>query len=276
MEDTKRRRELGLPEQYLYEKDTKAVNYSDFVNKELVLFSNCDNERSIPSMVDGLKPGQRKVLYSSTLQVWQSASFHCRPHLPEEDDDDVSAAEHLEAGNCVLSCLLFVCLFVCLFFILFYFFQVVFYFYSAAFVTLNVMFMTSHRSISLDLYTNFTPALCYINKLSLYFFCFKLKMKLTDPLDVQDDVFNILQVLFTCLKRSDKREIKVAQLAGSVAEHSSYHHGEQSLMSTIVNLAQNFVGSNNINLLQPIGQFGTRLAGGKDSASPRYIFTLLR
>ena len=68
MEDTKRRRELGLPEQYLYEKDTKAVNYSDFVNKELVLFSNCDNERSIPSMVDGLKPGQRKVLYSSTLQ----------------------------------------------------------------------------------------------------------------------------------------------------------------------------------------------------------------
>ncbi|XP_021916597.1 DNA topoisomerase 2-like isoform X2 [Zootermopsis nevadensis] len=142
MEDTKRRRELGLAEQYLYEKDTKSVNYADFVNKELVLFSNCDNERSIPSMVDGLKPGQRKVL-------------------------------------------------------------------------------------------------------------------------------------FTCLKRNDKREIKVAQLAGSVAEHSSYHHGEQSLMSTIVNLAQNFVGSNNINLLQPIGQFGTRLAGGKDSASPRYIFTLL-
>ena len=70
MEDTKRRRELGLPEQYLYEKDTKAVNYSDFVNKELVLFSNCDNERSIPSMVDGLKPGQRKVLYISTIQVW--------------------------------------------------------------------------------------------------------------------------------------------------------------------------------------------------------------
>merc|ERR1712050_572994 len=44
---------------------------------------------------------------------------------------------------------------------------------------------------------------------------------------------------------------------------------------TIINLAQNFVGSNNINLLQPIGQFGTRLSGGKDSASPRYIFTQL-
>lgn len=47
-------------------------------------------------------------------------------------------------------------------------------------------------------------------------------------------------------------------------------------MSTIVNLAQDFVGSNNINLLLPIGQFGTRLQGGKDSASPRYIFTQLK
>ena len=67
----------------------------------------------------------------------------------------------------------------------------------------------------------------------------------------------------------------MAQLAGSVAELSAYHHGEASLMSTIINLAQNFVGSNNINLLLPIGQFGTRLHGGKDAASPRYIFTAL-
>ena len=143
MEEGRRRKELGLPEVYLYEKDTRAVNYQDFVNKELVLFSNMDNERSIPCLVDGLKPGQRKVL-------------------------------------------------------------------------------------------------------------------------------------FTCLKRKlDKKEIKVAQLAGSVAEMSAYHHGEASLMGTIINLAQNYVGSNNINLLQPIGQFGTRLTGGKDSASPRYIFTQL-
>jgi DNA gyrase/topoisomerase IV subunit A len=81
--------------------------------------------------------------------------------------------------------------------------------------------------------------------------------------------------MFTCFKRNDKREIKVAQLAGSVAEHSAYHHGEASLMSTIINLAQNYVGSNNINLLLPNGQFGTRLQGGKDAASPRYIFTML-
>ncbi|KAK4474630.1 hypothetical protein MN116_001765 [Schistosoma mekongi] len=141
-QERKRRRELGLPEPYLYGKDTRAISYHDFVHKELVLFSNLDNERSIPSVVDGLKPGQRKVL-------------------------------------------------------------------------------------------------------------------------------------FTCLKRNLVREIKVAQLAGSVAELSAYHHGEQSLMSTIIGLAQNFVGSNNLNLLQPIGQFGTRLSGGKDAASPRYIFTSL-
>ena len=54
-----------------------------------------------------------------------------------------------------------------------------------------------------------------------------------------------------------------------------YHHGEQSLNQTIVSMAQDYVGSNNLNLLQPNGQFGTRLLGGKDSASPRYIYTCL-
>ncbi|GFS90370.1 DNA topoisomerase 2-alpha [Nephila pilipes] len=142
MEERKRRRELGLPELYLYAKDTTAVTYNDFVNKELILFSNMDNERSIPSAVDGFKPGQRKVL-------------------------------------------------------------------------------------------------------------------------------------FTCIKRNDKREVKVAQLVGSVAEQSAYHHGEQALAGTIIGLAQDFVGSNNINVLLPVGQFGTRLQGGKDAASPRYIFTML-
>uniref|UniRef100_A0AAQ4QNR3 DNA topoisomerase 2 n=1 Tax=Gasterosteus aculeatus aculeatus TaxID=481459 RepID=A0AAQ4QNR3_GASAC len=142
MEDRRQRRMHGLPEQYLYGTQARHLSYNDFINKELILFSNSDNERSIPSLVDGLKPGQRKVL-------------------------------------------------------------------------------------------------------------------------------------FTCLKRNDKREVKVAQLAGSVAEMSAYHHGEQALMMTIVNLAQNFVGSNNVNILQPLGQFGTRINGGKDAASPRYIFTML-
>uniref|UniRef100_A0A674MUM3 DNA topoisomerase 2 n=1 Tax=Takifugu rubripes TaxID=31033 RepID=A0A674MUM3_TAKRU len=142
MEDRRQRRMHGLPEQYLYGSQARHLSYNDFINKELILFSNSDNERSIPSLVDGLKPGQRKVL-------------------------------------------------------------------------------------------------------------------------------------FTCLKRNDKREVKVAQLAGSVAEMSAYHHGEVTLMMTIVNLAQNFVGSNNLNILQPLGQFGTRINGGKDAASPRYIFTML-
>ena len=71
------------------------------------------------------------------------------------------------------------------------------------------------------------------------------------------------------------REIKVAQLAGYVAEKSAYHHGEAALTSTIVWMAQSFVGSNNVNLLYPGGMFGMRLAGGKDAASARYIFTNL-
>ena len=84
------------------------------------------------------------------------------------------------------------------------------------------------------------------------------------------------KVLFGAFKRNlTKTEIKVAQLAGFVSEHTGYHHGEASLQGTIVNLAQNFVGSNNINLLEPLGQFGTRIGGGKDAAQPRYIFTKL-
>lgn len=83
------------------------------------------------------------------------------------------------------------------------------------------------------------------------------------------------KVLFSCFKRKLTKEIKVAQLSGYVSEQSAYHHGEVSLQMTIVNLAQNFVGSNNINLLMPNGQFGSRAAGGKDCASARYIFTQL-
>ncbi|XP_031273762.1 DNA topoisomerase 2 [Pistacia vera] len=120
----------------------KYIKYSDFVNKELILFSMADLQRSIPSMVDGLKPGQRKILFCS-------------------------------------------------------------------------------------------------------------------------------------FKRNFVKEAKVAQFSGYVSEHSAYHHGEQSLASTILGMAQDFVGSNNINLLQPNGQFGTRNQGGKDAASARYIYTRL-
>jgi len=83
------------------------------------------------------------------------------------------------------------------------------------------------------------------------------------------------KVMYTLLKKKAKGEIKVAQLSGMVAGETDYHHGEVSLMSCIINMAQDYVGSNNINLLHPEGQFGTRRMGGKDSASPRYIYTHL-
>ena len=117
MEDEKQRKIDGRPEVYLYQKNTREITYADFVKKELVLYFVLSLYRSLPSLVDGFKPGQRKVM-------------------------------------------------------------------------------------------------------------------------------------FTCLKRDDKQDIKVAQLAGAVGEQTAYHHGEASLMGTIINLAQDYVGSNNINLLQ--------------------------
>ena len=126
----------------IIERNQKEITYEDFIDKELIHFSNYDNERSIPSIMDGLKPSQRKILFSA-------------------------------------------------------------------------------------------------------------------------------------FKKGLKNEIKVAQFSGYVSEHSAYHHGEMSLQGAIIGMAQDFVGSNNINILEPIGQFGTRLQGGKDHASPRYIFTKL-
>lgn len=121
---------------------TRDITYTDFINKELILFSMADNMRSIPSVVDGLKPGQRKVLH-------------------------------------------------------------------------------------------------------------------------------------TCFKTNLKKDIKVGELASKVGGLTAYHHGDASLHGTIIGLAQNFVGSNNVNCLEPSGNFGSRLQGGNDTASPRYIFTRL-
>lgn len=118
------------------------ISYTDFINKELILFSMADNIRSIPSVVDGLKPGQRKVLY-------------------------------------------------------------------------------------------------------------------------------------TCFRRNLKKDMKVIELAGHVSGMTAYQHGDTSLQQTIVGLAQSFVGSNNVNCLEPSGNFGSRLQGGSDCASARYIYTRL-
>tara|TARA_Y100000768_G_scaffold315455_1_gene250409 strand:- start:1173 stop:4598 length:3426 start_codon:yes stop_codon:yes gene_type:complete len=86
---------------------------------------------------------------------------------------------------------------------------------------------------------------------------------------------SLRKILYSAFKKNLKNEIKVAQFTGYVSENSGYHHGEASLNGAIIGMAQNFVGSNNINLFLPKGQFGTRLQGGKDSASERYIFTNL-
>lgn len=86
---------------------------------------------------------------------------------------------------------------------------------------------------------------------------------------------SLRKILYCCFARKLTDEIKVSQLAGYVSEKSAYHHGEASLFGAIINMAQNFCGTNNINLLFPSGQFGSRLQGGNDSAAPRYIFTRL-
>jgi DNA topoisomerase II len=84
------------------------------------------------------------------------------------------------------------------------------------------------------------------------------------------------KILYAAFKRNLTQEIRVAQFAGYVSEHTGYHHGEASLNETIIGMAQDFMGANNIPWLVPQGQFGTRIQGGKDAASPRYIHTYLQ
>ena len=83
------------------------------------------------------------------------------------------------------------------------------------------------------------------------------------------------KIMYYMLKKNINKPIKVAQLSGYVSAECGYHHGEASLQGAIIGLAQDFVGSNNINLLYPDGAFGSRFNCGKDAASPRYIFTQL-
>ena len=83
------------------------------------------------------------------------------------------------------------------------------------------------------------------------------------------------KILYTALKRNIVKDYGVASFAGIVKSETKYHHGEKSLEQGIVNLAQDYVGSNNISLLEPAGAFGTRIHGGSDAASSRYINTHL-
>jgi len=123
---------------------------------------------------------------------------------------------------------------------------------------------TSHKSVDYEQ---------FINNEMIHFSTYDCARSITNMVDGLK--ISLRKILFSAFKRKLTSEIKVAQFSGYVSEHSAYHHGEASLNGAIVNMAQNYVGSNNINMLEPNGQFGTRLHGGDDSASERYIFTQL-
>ncbi|GJX26512.1 DNA topoisomerase 2 [Tanacetum coccineum] len=72
------------------------------------------------------------------------------------------------------------------------------------------------------------------------------------------------KILFYALKKPIIQEIEVTQFSIYVLDHSLYHDGEVTLVGTIIGMAQNYVGSNNINLLESNMQLGTRRRGGKD------------
>lgn len=79
------------------------------------------------------------------------------------------------------------------------------------------------------------------------------------------------KVVFGMQKKFNNQEVKVSIASAGIMEISCYHHG--SLDGVIVNMAQGFAGSNNMPLLDSIGQFGSRIS--PDSAATRYIFTKL-
>jgi len=113
----------------------------------------------------------------------------------------------------------------------------------------------------------------FINKEFIHFSKYDCERNIPNLMDGLKT--SLRKILFAAFKRNLTTEIKVAQFSGYVSENAGYHHGEASLNAAIKGMAQNFVGSNNINLFMPNGQFGSRLKGGKDSAAERYIFTLL-
>src|SRR5574344_2245333 len=77
------------------------------------------------------------------------------------------------------------------------------------------------------------------------------------------------KVLYTVLEKNIKEKIKVSQLGSKVAEFAEYLHGNMD--NVIVNLAQDYTGTNNLPLLQKKGNFGTRFA--QEASASRYIFT---
>lgn len=138
----------------------------------------------------------------------------------------------------------------------------------------KVWLMEYNRDIILDYNIPEIPYEEFVHKELIHFSNRDLERSLNHLCDGLKE--STRKIMFACFKRKlFKDEIKVAQLAAYVAEVSEYKHGETSLQQAIIGMAQVFVGANNVNLMIPNGQFGTRIQGGNDSASPRYIYTLL-
>lgn len=78
------------------------------------------------------------------------------------------------------------------------------------------------------------------------------------------------KVFFICARNELESKVNVARLACNVAIDTEYYEGERTICDTILNMARNYVGCNNINLLNPLGQFGTRLMNGKDCAEENH------
>lgn len=111
----------------------------------------------------------------------------------------------------------------------------------------------------------------FINKELVHFSIADCKRSLPNLIDgLKPSQRKVLYGLF--LKNTD-HPLKFDQFRGYISEHAAYHHGEMSLNGTIYGMNHDFVGSNNINLLCPVGQLGSRLELGADAASPRYVST---
>jgi len=110
----------------------------------------------------------------------------------------------------------------------------------------------------------------FVNKDLIHFSIYDNKRSIPDAIDGMKP--SQRKIIHWVLKNNTTKSIKVAQMSGYVSAETGYHHGEVSLQQAIIHLAQNFIGTNNINLLYPDGNFGSRLSG-KDAASPRYIYT---
>lgn len=77
----------------------------------------------------------------------------------------------------------------------------------------------------------------------------------------------------TLLRGENAGELQVERLSAFIAERTDYHHGTGSMASTIVGLASPIPGANNMNLMMPNGQFGSRLT--KEAGAGRYINSML-